>query len=55
MYEDQVALWADLSLPKSSAGTVGDVRFLVQYQACDETRCLPPTELSQSVRVVVAP
>ena len=55
VYEDQVALWADLSLPKSAAGTVGDVRFLVQYQACDETRCLPPAELSRSVRVVVAP
>ena len=55
VYEDQVALWADLSLSKSSAGTAGDVRFLVQYQACDETRCLPPTELSQSVRVAVAP
>ena len=55
VYEEQVALWADLSLPKSSAGTVGDVRFLVQYQACDETRCLPPAELSQSVQVAVAP
>ena len=55
VYEDQVALWADLSLPKSSAGTAGYVRFLVQYQACDETRCLPPAELSQSVQVAVAP
>ena len=55
VYEDRVALWADLSLPKSSAGTVGEMRFLVQYQACDETRCLPPTELSRSVRVTVAP
>ena len=55
VYEDEVALWADLSLPKSSAGKVGDVRFLVQYQACDETRCLPPAELSQSVQVAVAP
>ena len=55
VYEDQVALWADLSLPKSSAGTAGHLRFLVQYQACDETRCHPPAELSQSVQVAVAP
>lgn len=55
VYEDQVALWADLSLPPAAAGTAGYLRFLVQYQACDETRCLPPTELSQRVRVVVAP
>ena len=55
VYEDQVALWADLSLPKSAAGTAGYVRFLVQYQACDEIRCLPPAELSQSVLVAVAP
>ncbi len=55
VYEDQVALWADLSLPPAAAGTSGYLRFLVQYQACDEVRCLPPTELSQSIRVVVAP
>ena len=55
VYEDQVALWADLSLPLAAAGTAGYLRFLVQYQACDEVRCLPPTELSQSVQVAVAP
>ena len=49
VYEDQVALWADLSLPTAAAGTAGYLRFLVQYQACDEIRCLPPAELSQSV------
>ena len=55
VYEDQVALEADLSLPLAAAGTAGYVRFLVQYQACDEIRCLPPAELSQSVLVAVAP
>ena len=55
VYEEQVALWADLSLPLTAAGTAGYLRFLVQYQACDEVRCLPPTELSQSVQVAVAP
>ena len=55
VYEEQVALGADLSLPPAAAGTAGYVRFLVQYQACDETRCLPPAELSQRVRVVVTP
>ena len=55
VYEDQVSLWADLSLPTAAAGTAGYVRFLVQYQACDEIRCLPPAELSQSVLVAVAP
>lgn len=55
VYEEQVALGADLSLPPAAAGTAGYVRFLVQYQACDETRCLPPAELSQRVRVAVTP
>ena len=55
VYEEQVALGADLSLPPTAAGTAGYVRFLVQYQACDETRCLPPAELSQRVRVAVTP
>ena len=55
VYEEQVVLRADLSLPPVAAGTAGYVRFLVQYQACDETRCLPPAELSQRVLVAVAP
>ncbi len=55
VYEDEVALWADLSLPPAAAGTAGYLRFLVQYQACDEVRCLPPTELSHSVPLTVAP
>ena len=55
VYENEVELSADLSLPPTAAGTAGYLRFLVQYQACDDTRCLPPAELSQSVLVAVAP
>ena len=53
VYQGQVTLWADLSLPNKAAGTAGDLRLLVQYQACDEARCLPPAELSRSVRLEV--
>ena len=51
VYRGQVTLWADLSLPERAAGTAGDVRLLVQYQACEDARCLPPAELSRSVRL----
>ncbi|HIG53268.1 MAG TPA: DUF255 domain-containing protein [Candidatus Latescibacteria bacterium] len=54
VYEGEVTLWADLLLPEKAAGTAGDLRLLVQYQACDDARCLPPAELSRSVRLVVA-
>ena len=54
VYEGEVMLWADLLLPEKAAGTAGDLRLLVQYQACDDSRCLPPAELSRSVRLVVA-
>ncbi|MDE0963335.1 MAG: DUF255 domain-containing protein [Candidatus Latescibacteria bacterium] len=54
VYEGEVTLWADLLLPEKAAGMAGDLRLLVQYQACDDARCLPPAELSRSVRLVVA-
>ena len=54
VYEGEVALWADMLLPEQAAGTSGDLRLLVQYQACDEARCLPPAELSRSIRLDIA-
>ncbi len=54
VYEGEVVLWADLLLPEKAAGTSGDMRLLVQYQACDEARCLPPTELIRRVRLEIA-
>jgi len=53
VYQGQVAFWADVSPDEKAAGAEGDLRLLVQYQACDEARCLPPAELSQSVRLTV--
>lgn len=54
VYEGEVVLWADLLLPEKAAGTSGDMRLLVQYQACDEARCLSPTELIRRVRLEIA-
>ena len=54
VYQGEVTLWADMLLPEQAAGTAGDLRLLVQYQACDEARCLPPAELIRSVRLEVA-
>ena len=49
VYQEQVTLWADPLLPVRVAGAVSDVRLLVQYQVCDNARCLPPAELSCNV------
>lgn len=54
VYEGQVALRAELRLAtEARVGKVGDLRVLVGYQACDETRCLPPAELVYEVRMEV--
>jgi uncharacterized protein YyaL (SSP411 family) len=55
VYEGQVALRARLQMARAAAvGKEGELRLLVQYQACDQARCLPPAELRRSVRLEVA-
>lgn len=46
VYSGRVALAADWQKTPASRGAL---RLLVQYQACDDSRCLPPAELRYSM------
>ena len=54
VYQGEVTLRAELRLLlEAEGGQEGDLRLLVEYQACDEARCLQPAELFQSARLRV--
>ena len=54
VYQDEVALTARVRLNRQvRLGQQSQVRLLVQYQACDEDRCLPPAEWSGAVALEV--
>ena len=37
----------------AAAGASGELRLLLQYQACDDSRCLPPAEVSRTLPLTV--
>ena len=54
VYQGEVSLGAQLRLqPHAPTGAAGVIRVLIQYQACDDTRCLPPGELQKTVPISV--
>ena len=54
VYQGEVSLGARLQLhPNAPTGADGVVRVLIQYQACDDTRCLPPGELQKAMPISV--
>ena len=56
VYQNQVVLRAELRMKQDAvSGQKGELRLLVQYQACDEVRCLPPADWDRIVKLEVAP
>ena len=54
VYQGEVSLGARLQLqPDAPTGARGAIRVLIQYQACDDTRCLPPAELQKALQISV--
>ena len=50
VYDGSVELRAEVVVePEAVPGQEGLMRLLVQYQACDETRCLPPADMIEEV------
>ncbi len=37
----------------AATGAAGELRLLLQYQACDDSRCLPPAEISRTLPLTV--
>ena len=54
VYGGGVELRADIMVePEAVPGQEGLLRLLLQYQACDETRCLPPAEIIEEVNLKI--
>ena len=54
VYEEEITLQARLHLkPETAEGANGQLRLLIQYQACDAVRCLPPAEITKVVMLEV--
>ncbi len=55
VYQDRVTLRAGVRLkPEAAMGQQGRLNLLLQYQACDDTRCLPPAEVLETIDLEVA-
>jgi len=56
VYDGAMTIAANLEVgAQAQVGREGVVRFLVGYQACDDSRCLPPAELVEEITVRIAP
>ncbi len=54
VYEKQVTLIGLLQVPASAAGQTEDLDLTVDYQACNDKQCLPPSGFTLKIRVPVA-
>jgi DsbC/DsbD-like thiol-disulfide interchange protein len=54
LYHGKVTLIAEIEVPASAGGKKEDLVLLVNYQACNDNRCLPPKNLKLTVPVTIA-
>ena len=54
VYEEQAALRGTLEIPAAAAGKKEELQLIVRYQACDDKKCLRPTNLVIKVPLEVA-
>jgi uncharacterized protein YyaL (SSP411 family) len=54
LYTGKVSIFGEIEVPKLAAGKRDDLVLLVTYQACNDTRCLPPKKLKLTLPVNVA-
>ncbi len=52
VYDGKVAIFAEVEVPSDFAGSV-EIQGILRYQACDHSRCLPPTNALASLELVV--
>ena len=53
VYEGEVKIKVQVSATKSAKPGAGKVTLRVDYQACDDKRCLAPTKKTQSLPIVI--
>jgi hypothetical protein len=54
IYENQVAIYANVSVPAEAGGKTELLTLEVSYQACSDARCLKPSKLRFQGRIPVA-
>jgi hypothetical protein len=54
LYHGKVTLIGEIEVPAAAAGKREDLVLVVNYQACNDNRCLPPKKLKLTVPVTVA-
>lgn len=54
VYEGEFAIWGTLTIPKSASGTSDTLEMTLQYQACDDKKCLPPAKVKLDGKIAVA-
>ncbi len=54
VFEKQVLLKGTIEAPRAAAGATEELELTIHYQACDNRRCLRPTDATLKLRVPVA-
>lgn len=54
LYVGKVTIFGEIEVPAAAAGKRDDLVLLVNYQACNDNRCLPPKKLKLTIPVTVA-
>ena len=54
VYEGRALLFATVAVPATAAGKTETLTFSVEYQACNDTNCLPPATAAKPGPVPVA-
>lgn len=54
LYMGKVTIFGEIEVPAAAAGKRDELVLLVNYQACNDNRCLPPKKLKLTLPVTVA-
>ncbi len=54
VYEGKLGIAVGIAVPPAYAGSSLPIAAVLRYQACNDTKCLPPTTVSAAIEVAVA-
>jgi Rieske Fe-S protein len=54
VYEGEVQVRGTLEIPKDAGGLTEDMEIVINYQACNETGCLPPKNIKLTGKLPIA-
>ena len=54
VYEGEVTIRGTLTIPEGAGGQIDDMEITINYQACNETVCLPPKTIKLNGKLAIA-